>query len=72
MPWRRKESNPVFLAENLVETGQIRQTEIQKRNRIEIMLGRLKDWRRIATCYDRFLTVFFSALCLAATVLFWL
>lgn len=29
MPWRRKESNPVFLAENLVETGQIRQEEIQ-------------------------------------------
>ncbi|WP_415512451.1 hypothetical protein [Acetobacter papayae] len=35
------------------------------------MFGRLKDWRRVATCYDRFLTVFFSAICLAATVMLW-
>lgn len=44
----------------------------KRRNRIEIMFGRLKDWRRVATRYDRCLTVFFSAICLAATVLFWL
>ncbi len=31
-----------------------------RRNGIEIMFGRLKDWRRVATCYDRCLTVFFS------------
>ena len=42
------------------------------RNRIEIMFGRLKDWRRVATRYDRCQTVFFSAICRAATVLFWL
>jgi len=42
------------------------------RNRIEIMFGRLKDWRRVATRYDRCPTVFFSAICLAATVIFWL
>lgn len=42
------------------------------RNRIEIMFGRLKDWRRVATRYDRCPTVFFSTLALAATVLFWL
>ena len=24
----------------------------KRRNRIEIMFGRLKDWRRVATCYD--------------------
>ncbi len=42
------------------------------RNRIEIMFGRLKDWRRVATRYDRCPTVFFSAIALAATVLFWL
>jgi transposase len=42
------------------------------RNRIEIMFGRLKDWRRVATRYDRCPTVFFSAVCLAATVMFWL
>lgn len=39
-------------------------------HRIEIMFGRLKDWRRVATRYDRCPTVFFSALALAATVLF--
>ena len=42
------------------------------RNRIERMFGRLKDWRRIATRYDRCAHTFFSAICLAATVLFWL
>ncbi|KXV71156.1 transposase [Acetobacter malorum] len=44
----------------------------KRRHRIEIMFGRLKDWRRVATRYDRCPTVFFSAVCLAATVLFWL
>ena len=44
----------------------------KRRSRIEIMFGRLKDWRRVATRYDRCPTVFFSALALAATVLFWL
>ena len=44
----------------------------KRRNRIEIMFGRLKDWRRVATRYGRCPTVFFSALALAATVLFWL
>ncbi len=43
-----------------------------RRNRIEIMFGRLKDWRSVATRYDRCPTVFFSALALAATVIFWL
>ncbi len=44
----------------------------KKRNRIEIMFGRLKDWRRVATRYDRCPKVFMSAIALAATVLFWL
>ncbi|WP_241503296.1 IS5 family transposase [Komagataeibacter melaceti] len=44
----------------------------KRRSRIEIMFGRLKDWRRVATRYDRCPTVFFSAICLAATVMFWL
>ncbi|GAD09968.1 transposase and inactivated derivatives [Gluconobacter frateurii NBRC 103465] len=42
------------------------------RNRIEIMFGRLEDWRRVATRYDRCPTVFVSAICLAATIIFWL
>lgn len=41
------------------------------RNRIEIMFGRLKDWRRVAPRYDRCPQVFFSAIALAATVIFW-
>ena len=44
----------------------------KSRNRIEIMFGRIKDWRRIATRYDRCPTFFLSAVALAATVLFWL
>jgi hypothetical protein len=39
------------------------------RNRIEIMFGRLKDWRYVATRYDRCLTDSFSAVALAATVI---
>ena len=33
----------------------------KRRNRIEIMFGRLKDWRRVATRYDRCSMAFFSA-----------
>lgn len=44
----------------------------KRRNRIEIMFGRLKDWRRVATRYDRCPTVFFAAIALAATILLWL
>ena len=44
----------------------------KRRNRIEIMFGRLKDWRRIATRYDRWAKTFLSAVALAATVMFWL
>ena len=44
----------------------------KRRNRIEIMFGRLTDWRRVATRYDRCPEVFFSAIALAATVIYWL
>lgn len=44
----------------------------RRRSRIEIIFGRLKDWRRVATRYDRCPTAFFSAVALAATVIFWL
>ena len=40
------------------------------RSRIEIMFGRQKDRRRVATSYDRRPTVFFSAIALATTVIF--
>jgi len=41
----------------------------RRHSRIEIVFGRLKDWRRVATRYDRRPTVFFSAIALAATVI---
>jgi transposase len=44
----------------------------KRRNRIEHMFGRVKDWRRAATRNDRSPTVFLSAIMLAATVIFWL
>ena len=44
----------------------------KQRNRIERMFGGLKDWRRIATRYDRCAYTFRSAICIAATVIFWL
>jgi transposase len=44
----------------------------KRRNRIEIMFGRLKDRRRIATRHDRCPIVFRAAIDLAAAVIFWL
>ncbi len=42
------------------------------RNAIERMFGRIKDFRRIATRYDRLATNFLAAVCLVATVCYWL
>ncbi|MDF3607741.1 IS5 family transposase [Paracoccus sp. DMF-8] len=44
----------------------------RQRHRIENMFARLKDWRRIATRYDRCPILFLSACALAATVIYWL
>lgn len=44
----------------------------KRRSRIEIIFGRLKDWRRVATRYDRCPEVFLSEITLAATVIYWL
>ena len=44
----------------------------RQRHKIENMFGRLKDWRRIATRYDRCAHTFFSAICIAATLIFWI
>ncbi|MBZ0098267.1 MAG: transposase, partial [Taibaiella sp.] len=41
-------------------------------NAIERMFGRLKDFRRIATRYDRYAKNFLAALCIAAVVSYWL
>ena len=42
------------------------------RNVIERCYGRLKDFRRVAMRYDKLARNFFSTVCLAAVVLFWL
>jgi transposase len=44
----------------------------KQRHKIENMFAKLKDWRRIATRYDRCAHTFMSAICIAATVLFWI
>ena len=42
----------------------------KRRNLVERMFGRIKNRRRIATRYDRCAYTF--AICIAATVIFWL
>lgn len=44
----------------------------KQRHKAEIMSGRLKDWRRIAMRYDQCAHTFFSAICLACPVIFYL
>ena len=47
-------------------------TLYRERHKIKNMFGKRKDWRRIHTRYDRCAHTFFSAICIAATVIFWL
>jgi transposase len=47
-------------------------TLYKQRHKIECMFGKLKDWRGVATRYDRCAHTYFSAICLAATVIFYL
>ena len=47
-------------------------TLYRQRHKIENMFGRLKDWRRVHTRYDRCAHTFMSAICIAAAVIFWL
>ena len=44
----------------------------RKRHKVENLFAKLKDWRRIATHYDRCAHTFFSAICIATAVIFWL
>jgi transposase len=46
-------------------------TAYRQRNLIERMFGRLKDWRRIATRYDKLARNYLAALHLAAIVTWW-
>ena len=40
-----------------------------QRHKIENMFGRIKDWRRIHTRYDRCAHTFMSTICIAAVVI---
>ena len=42
------------------------------RNRIERMWARIKDFRRIATRYDKLARNYLSAAAIAATVIYWI
>ncbi len=44
----------------------------KRRNVIERTFCRLKDWRRIATRYDKLAANFASACCLAAIIIWWI
>lgn len=44
----------------------------KQRYKIENAFNRLKDWRRIATRYDRCADIFFAAITIAAIVIWWI
>ncbi len=44
----------------------------RQRHPIENLFAKLKDWRRIATRYDRCADIFMGAIVVAATLIFWL
>lgn len=54
------------------QTAKYDKRRTKRRNRIEIMSGRLNDWRRVSARYDRCPDTYLSAIASAATVLFWL
>lgn len=43
----------------------------KQRNLVERMFCRLKDWRRVATRYDKLAASFASAVCVAAIIIWW-
>jgi transposase len=47
-------------------------TAYRRRNIVERMFGRLKNWKRIATRYDRLAVNYLAAIILVATVTQWL
>lgn len=47
-------------------------SQYKQRHKIENMFAKLKDWRRIATRYDRCADIFMAAITLAATIIWWI
>jgi len=62
IPGKRNRKEPIAYDKELYK----------QRYKIEVMFGKIKDWRRIAMRYDRCAHTFFSAICIAATVIFYL
>ena len=60
IPGRKKRRTPV----------RYDKCEDKRHNRIEIMFGKLKDWRRVATRYGHCPQTYFSAIAFAVTVIF--
>lgn len=44
----------------------------KQRHKVENMFAKLKDWRRVATRYDRCAHTFFSAILIASIVIWWI
>jgi len=44
----------------------------KRRHKVENMFSKLKDWRRISMRYDRCAHTFYSSICIAAIVTFYL
>ena len=47
-------------------------TLYKQRHKVENAFNRLKDWRRIATRYDRCADIFFAAITIAAIIIWWI
>lgn len=62
IPPRKSRNNPIGYDKALY----------RQRHKIENMFARIKDWRRISMRYDRCAHTFFSAICIAASVIFYL
>jgi len=62
IPPRKGRNNPQDYCKKLYKT----------RHKVENMFGKLKDWRRVATRYDRCAHTFFSTICIAAIMIFYL
>ncbi len=57
---------------NRTQAFDFNQTAYKKRHRIENAFCRLKDFRRIATRYDRLAVNFLASACLVAAIVWWI
>jgi transposase len=57
---------------NRLQPFSFNKTTYKKRHRIENAFGRLKDFRRVFTRYDRLARNFLASVCLAAAIVWWI